>query len=151
MNVLDFIFIAILLIFTFRGLARGLINEVFGFGSFALALLLGVVFYQKMADIFMPSMNPLLAKILGFLTVFICVFILMKIIQPIMIRETMIAIDKDAFFFRDSKQLGQGLGPSFGLCGRRGDCRADFVRYGGIKSQAQFRRVEKGKRCHQFN
>ncbi len=81
MNVLDFIFIAILLIFTFRGLARGLINEVFGFGSFALALLLGVVFYQKMADIFMPSMNPLLAKILGFLTVFICVFILMKIIQ----------------------------------------------------------------------
>ena len=81
MNVLDFVFIGILLIFSLRGLARGLINEVFGFGSFAVALLLAAAFFQRMAEIFMPSMNPALAKILGFLTVFICVFILMKIIQ----------------------------------------------------------------------
>lgn len=81
MNVLDFIFIGILLIFSLRGLSRGLINEVFGFGSFAVALLLAAAFFQRMAEIFMPSMNPALAKILGFLTVFICVFILMKIIQ----------------------------------------------------------------------
>ena len=81
MNVLDFVFIGILLIFSLRGLARGLINEVFGFGSFAVSLLLAAAFFQRMADVFMPSMNPILAKILGFLTVFICVFILMKIIQ----------------------------------------------------------------------
>lgn len=83
MNVLDYIFIAILLIFTIRGFARGLINEVFGIGSFVFPLLLGIVFYQKMADIFVRSMNPLLAKILGFLAVFICAFILIKIIQQL--------------------------------------------------------------------
>ena len=81
MNVLDYIFIAILLIFTIRGFARGLINEVFGIGSLIFPLLLGVLFYQRMGEIFSNSMNPLLAKILGFLAVFICSFILIKIIQ----------------------------------------------------------------------
>ena len=38
MNVLDYIFIAILLIFTIRGFARGLINEVFGIGSLIFSL-----------------------------------------------------------------------------------------------------------------
>ncbi len=81
MNVLDYIFIAILLIFTIRGFARGLINEVFGIGSLIFPLLFGFLFYQRMGEIFANSMNPLLAKILGFLAVFICSFILIKIVQ----------------------------------------------------------------------
>ena len=83
MNVLDYIFIAIILIFTIRGFARGLINEIFGISSLILPLLLGIVFYQKMADVFVRSMNPILAKILGFLAVFIFAFILIKIIQSL--------------------------------------------------------------------
>ena len=81
MNVLDYIFIAILLIFTIRGFARGLINEVFGIGSLIFPLLFGFLFYHRMAEIFAKSMNPLLAKILGFLAIFICSFILIKIVQ----------------------------------------------------------------------
>ena len=81
MNVLDYIFIAILLIFTIRGFARGLINEVFGIGSVIFSLFAGIMLYQKMAEVFSRSMSPLLSKILGFLAVFICAFILIKIIQ----------------------------------------------------------------------
>lgn len=81
MNVLDYIFIAILLIFTIRGFVRGLINEVFGIGSLIFSLFAGIMLYQKMAEVFSRSMSPLLSKILGFLAVFICAFILIKIIQ----------------------------------------------------------------------
>ncbi len=81
MNALDFVFIAILIVFSLRGFMRGLINEIFGFGSFAVSLILGALFFQKMADVYAPSMNLILAKILGFLTVFVCAFILMKLIQ----------------------------------------------------------------------
>ena len=81
MNVLDYIFIAILLIFTIRGFARGLINEIFGISSLIFPLFLGILFYQKMGEVFANSMNPLLAKILGFLAIFICSFILIKILQ----------------------------------------------------------------------
>lgn len=81
MNVLDYIFIAILVIFTIRGFARGLINELFGIGSLIIPLLAGILFYQRMGQVFARSMNALLANILGFLAVFICSFILIKIIQ----------------------------------------------------------------------
>ena len=81
MNVLDYILIAILLIFVIRGFVRGLINEIFGFGSFIIPLLLGILFYQKMGAVFAPSMNLIVANILGFLVVFICAFVLIKIIQ----------------------------------------------------------------------
>ena len=81
MNVLDYILIAILLIFVIRGFVRGLINEIFGFGSFIIPLLLGILFYQKMGAVFAPSMNLIVANVLGFLVVFICAFVLIKIIQ----------------------------------------------------------------------
>ena len=60
MNVLDYIFIAILLIFTIRGFVRGLINEVFGIGSVIFSLFAGIMLYQKMAEVFSRSMSPLL-------------------------------------------------------------------------------------------
>ncbi|MCR5046622.1 MAG: CvpA family protein [Treponema sp.] len=81
MNVLDFIFIGILLILTFRGLARGLINEVFGFGSFVVSLFLAIAFFRKAGELFAESMNPILSNVLGFLIVFICAFVLIKIVQ----------------------------------------------------------------------
>ena len=81
MNVLDYILIAILLIFVIRGFVRGLINEIFGFGSFIIPLLLGILFYQKMGAVFAPSMNLIVANVLGFLVFFICAFVLIKIIQ----------------------------------------------------------------------
>ena len=64
MNVLDYILIAILLIFVIRGFVRGLINEIFGFGSFIIPLLLGILFYQKMGAVFAPSMNLIVANVL---------------------------------------------------------------------------------------
>ncbi len=81
MNVLDYILIAILLIFTIRGFVRGLINEIFGISSLIIPLFLSVLFFQKMGKVFAASMNPIVANILGFLAVFICSFILIKIIQ----------------------------------------------------------------------
>ncbi len=84
LNILDWVFIVILAIFTIRGFARGLINEIFGIGSLLLSLLFGAAFYQKMAEVYVRSMNPLLAKILGFLTVFICAFVFIKIVQMLL-------------------------------------------------------------------
>lgn len=81
MNVLDYVFIGILIVFTVRGVVRGMINEVFGVGSFLISLLLALVFYENMGKIFAASMNPVAANILGFLTVFICVFVLIKMMQ----------------------------------------------------------------------
>ena len=83
MNVLDYILIAILIIFTIRGFARGLINEIFGIGSLIIPLFLSVLFFQKMGKIYASSMDPLVANILGFFTVFICSFVLLKIIQAL--------------------------------------------------------------------
>ncbi|MBO4547042.1 MAG: CvpA family protein [Treponema sp.] len=83
MNVLDYILIAILLIFTIRGFARGMINEIFGIGSLIIPLFLSVLFFQKMGKVYASSMDPLVANILGFLTVFICSFVLVKIIQTL--------------------------------------------------------------------
>ncbi|MBR5965554.1 MAG: CvpA family protein [Treponema sp.] len=83
MNVLDYILIAILLIFTIRGFARGMINEIFGIGSLIIPLFLSVLFFQKMGKIYASSMDPLVANILGFFTVFICSFVLLKIIQAL--------------------------------------------------------------------
>ena len=83
MNVLDYILIAILIIFTIRGFARGLINEIFGIGSLIIPLFLSVLFFQKMGKVYASSMDPLVANILGFLTVFICSFVLVKIIQTL--------------------------------------------------------------------
>ena len=83
MNVLDYILIAILIIFTIRGFARGLINEIFGIGSLIIPLFLSVLFFQKMGKIYASSMDSLVANILGFFTVFICSFVLLKIIQAL--------------------------------------------------------------------
>ena len=81
MNVLDYIFIAILAIFTIRGFVRGLINEIFGFGSIIIPLLAGFLFYPKIAVVFFDSMAVIVAKILGFVVVFIFAFVLIKIVQ----------------------------------------------------------------------
>mgnify|MGYP002623745834 CR=1 FL=1 len=81
MNVLDYILIAILLIFVIRGFVRGLINEIFGIGSLIIPLFLSVLLFEKMGRVYSSSMNVVAANILGFLTVFICSFVAVKMIQ----------------------------------------------------------------------
>ena len=80
-NALDFVFIAILFIFTFRGLIRGLIDEIFGFGSLIIPLFAAFAFYSRLASAFAPSVDGILANILGFVSVFIIAFIFLKLIQ----------------------------------------------------------------------
>ena len=121
MNVLDYILIAILIIFTIRGFARGLINEIFGIGSLIIPLFLSVLFFQKMGKIYASSMDPLVANILGFFTVFICSF------GPF---KNNTSVGKDNFFGPDFEQLGQNLGPAYGLCRGRRLGFFDFGRHG---------------------
>ncbi len=83
MNALDYVFLGILVIFTLRGFIRGLINEVFGIGSLIFPLFISLLFYKNAAVLISSSvsMNPILAKILGFLAVFVTVFIAVKLLQ----------------------------------------------------------------------
>lgn len=81
MNILDYLFLAVLFIFIIRGFARGLINEVFGIGSFLLSLFFAFCFYPQLGVKFAASMNALLANIVAFFAIFVAAFIFIKIIQ----------------------------------------------------------------------
>lgn len=82
--VIDFIFIAVIILFTVLGIIRGFVDNLFGKLSWILGIIVSFFFYKQVTDnIFSKLSNKIVANILSFLILFIIVFIIVKLIQAI--------------------------------------------------------------------
>lgn len=82
MNYLDYIIIAFVAVFTFKGLFRGLIFEVVGFLAVILAFILATKYMSdaaKWVDDFL-NVSPTVATILGFLLIFFAVILIFQVV-----------------------------------------------------------------------
>lgn len=87
LNILDIIFFVIILICALVATSKGFIKEVFGKASWVLALLLGVLFYKRLGNLFTAQIKgELLRNILAFVLIFVLVFLVVKIIENIISR-----------------------------------------------------------------
>ncbi|GAB1432640.1 hypothetical protein MASR2M29_12650 [Spirochaetota bacterium] len=85
MNILDYIFIAIMGIAALRCWFKGIITEVLSASAILGGLVSGIVFYQPLSK-WIDSMWPIgkLAFVLGFLLAFAVVFITIKLLEKML-------------------------------------------------------------------
>ncbi|NOY77110.1 MAG: CvpA family protein [Calditrichaeota bacterium] len=90
LNIIDIAILTILLIFTLRGVFRGLIGEVMGFIAIILALILAIRWMSFGSALLMSVLNvsPVLAMLISFILIFVLVFwgtlVVAKILQKIL-------------------------------------------------------------------
>lgn len=103
-QIIDFIFIGLILITTIVGLIRGFVASFFGKASFIVGVLAGVFFAKSAEQIVLKYINvPYLSLIIAFLCVFICVYFIMRLIQLVIDKlfsgEIMNGLDKSLGVF----------------------------------------------------
>lgn len=103
---LDIVMLVIVFFICIRAAIKGLIDEVFGLGTFVLGAFLAFKFMNKLQPYMAKSMNPTLASILSFVILFVIVFLIMKIIQLAL---------KSVFSGSILTSLDHGLGFIFGI------------------------------------
>ncbi len=81
-NALDFVLIGIFAVLCLRGIIRGLIDSVFGLGSFIVAVYAAIRWWSSVAKAIRP-MNEILLFLISFFSVFIIAYVMMKILQLI--------------------------------------------------------------------
>ena len=85
--VIDFIFIALIVIFTLRCALRGFVSEIMSMASVVLGLLAALYFYKNggafVREKFMPNLK-IIPEILAFIALFLVVFIVIKILEAIL-------------------------------------------------------------------
>lgn len=105
-TVLDWICGIIILIFAIAGIVKGFINNVMGKLALALGIILACMFYKTAASNLLSSVeNETFRNILGFLIIFVVVFLIVKCIQVIISR---------VFEWEVLKSLDRTLGFVFG-------------------------------------
>ncbi len=105
-TVIDWICAVIIIIFALIGIIKGFVNNVMGKLSVVLGILLACMFYGKIGDLCLSSIeNPALRNIISFILIFVVVFLIVKIIQ--------IIISK-VFEWNILKSLDRTLGFFFG-------------------------------------
>jgi len=81
-TIIDWIFGILILIFAFSGLVKGFVDCVFNKLCWILGLILACLFYDEAATRILSSIeNPALSNVLGFIIVFVAVFLVVKLIQ----------------------------------------------------------------------
>lgn len=105
-TVIDIVLLILALIICIRAGINGLINEVFGLGTFILGAWLAFMFMNKLQPYLAECMNDKLASVLTFLILFTCVFLIMKIIQTVL---------KSFFSAQILNSLDHGLGLIIGV------------------------------------
>lgn len=77
---IDYVFLGIIVIFAVVALIKGFIQELFSKASWVCAILGAVFFYQKISALYHNSINSvILCNVLGFLTLFIIIFVVVKL------------------------------------------------------------------------
>ena len=106
-TVVDYIFLAIILIFALAALIKGFVNELFGKASWILGILAGVLFYADIAVLLENKIaSVVIRNICAFLLLFVVVFLAIKIIGMIISKLFEVSI---------LKSLDKALGLFFGL------------------------------------
>lgn len=106
-TVIDWIFGIVIIIFAIGGLLKGFINNIFGKLAWILAIITSSLFYGKASEMFFSGIaNDILKKILGFLLVFVVMFLIIKFIQIIVSK---------LFEWNILKSLDRTLGIFFGI------------------------------------
>jgi len=86
-TVLDFIFIALILIFVIRCYLKGFISELLSMAAIVLGLLASLFFYKSGGEFlrnrFWPEMKAI-PEILAFIALFLIVFIVIKILEAML-------------------------------------------------------------------
>jgi membrane protein required for colicin V production len=89
MAAIDFIFIALIAVFTVRCAVRGFISEIMSMASIVLGLLAALYFYKNGGEFvrikFLPGIK-IVPEIVAFIALFLIVFVAIKILE-IMLRE----------------------------------------------------------------
>ena len=105
-TVVDWICGIIILIFAIAGIIKGFVNNVMGKLALALGILMACMFYKTAGNNLLASVeNITFRNILGFLIVFVVVFLIVKCIQVIISR---------VFEWEVLKSLDRTLGFVFG-------------------------------------
>ncbi len=105
-GVIDIILAILAITVCIRAGIKGLIDEVFGLGTFIIGIFLAAIFMKKLQPYLATSMNDKFAAILSFLIIFIIVFLVMKILQVIL---------KSIFSASILNSLDHGLGILIGM------------------------------------
>lgn len=106
-TVVDYIFLAIILIFALAALIKGFVNELFGKASWILGILGGVLFYADIAAHLENKIpTSVLRNIVAFILVFVVVFLVLKLIGLLISKLFEVSI---------LKSLDKALGLFFGL------------------------------------
>ncbi len=103
----DYVLSVIILIFAIAGLIKGFVDNIFGKLALVFGIIAGVYFYDKVAERLWSSVgHKMVSNVLGFLTVFVVVFLFIKLIQIIFSK---------LFSFSVLKSLDKTLGFFFGI------------------------------------
>lgn len=103
-NVIDIVFIIIILIFSITAAAKGFVKEIFNKISWIAGIIIGCLFAKKLQP-FLVSMvkSEFLALIVAFLLIFVVVFLVIQIIKTIIGQafegDIMKGLDKALGFF----------------------------------------------------
>lgn len=103
-NLIDVIFIIIILVFAIIATAKGFVKEFFNKASWILGIILGCLFCKKLNPYINEFIeNPTLSIIVSFLLIFIIVFLVIQIVKTVISRafdaEIMNGLDKALGFF----------------------------------------------------
>lgn len=103
----DYVLSIIILIFAVVGLIKGFVDNIFGKLALIGGIICGVYFYDDIATkVWSFIGHPMVEKVLGFISVFVIVFLIIKIIQVIISK---------LFSFSILKSLDRTLGFFFGI------------------------------------
>ena len=85
MNWVDWVLGLVLIIFVVQGFAKGFTQQVIGLIATLAGLLLGIWFYRSASEMFQPYLkSESMARVLGFLTIFIGVQIAGAIVAKVL-------------------------------------------------------------------
>jgi membrane protein required for colicin V production len=84
-NVLDLIFIIVVILFAVRCYFRGFVKEFLSMAALILGVFLAIVLYRPAGEFLSKNLGvKSFSEILGFIAVFLIVFILIKILQGVL-------------------------------------------------------------------
>lgn len=103
----DYVFTVIIIVCAVISLIRGFIKEVFGKAAWIFGIIAGIVFYSLLSPVFQSFIKIVfICNILSFLSIFVVVFLILKIVGNII---------SSLCDFDIVKSLDRALGFFFGL------------------------------------
>ncbi len=115
MSIMDWVFVAIVVLLAVRCFARGFVRELLSVAAYAVGILAGLMFSNSLIDFAAPKLGiaewpPTVLYLMAFLVCFVAGFLIMKLIAKL-IHEGLEAANLDVF----DKVLGLVLGIGEGL------------------------------------